>query len=610
MLSCTIACEKLHQYVYGRDFRLVNDHKPLQYLFKKPLASCPPRVQRLMLRLQKYSFEYQWAPGKSLNIADTLSRAPQPSKPEDTELDRELNYQVHMICATLPFSAKKLASFRHEVKSDAELQQLKTTIVAGWPRHKNDAPFCVRQYWQFRDELSVCDNLLLRGERVIIPQKFRKEMLERIHEGYLGRDKCLSRAKAAMFWVGMATEIKNCVEKCAICLKFQSRQQKEPLISHARPNFPWNKLGTDVFTFLSKNYLLVVDYHSNYFETVKLDDMTAENLIDKLKAMFARLGIPETLVSDNGSNYACEKFRDFTENWGINHVTVSPRYPKANGLAEKYCGIAKKLMKKAKETKIEPHIAFMNYRDTPVIDGKSPAELLMGRKLRTRLPVNEKCLKTALQTKTVQNAREKNAMTQARHYNNTATRQPLGDLKPGDKVVFRHNGEWIKGTIVNSCGPRSYQIQSKDKSFRRNRAMIKPDKTVVVRNPPRNEDLLTRALLDAHPTQPDTPQLSTNVGTEINNASSAVHLDPLASPESASETSIQRTPAERTPISPGKQTPLKAATKTPVVQVQHGSNTSAEQVTTRSGRVVKATRHFDDFVHAVTSVQDSIVSKI
>ena len=222
--------------------------------------------------------------------------------------------------------------------------------------------------------------------------------------------------------------------------------------------------------------------------------MSAECLIDKLKSIFARHGIPETLVTDNGTNYSSELFREFAENWGINHVTVSPRYPKANGLAEKYCGIAKKLMRKALEMKADPHIAIMNYRDTPIVDGKSPAELLMGRKIRTRIPVCERRLKTLLHSDNLQKERVNRSRTQARQYNKTA--KPLSNLQTGDKVVMRHNEQWIKGTIVGKSTPRSYEIQTKDKVFRRNRAMIRPDKTVQAQTTPRDDNMLRQALLN------------------------------------------------------------------------------------------------------------------
>jgi hypothetical protein len=181
-----VAVEKFHQYVYGRDFIVQNDHKPLQFLFKKSLASCPPRVQRMMLRQQKYSFDYQWIPGKELLIADALSRAQLLMEPSDAELHRELDFQVHMITSTLPFSENKLKLFSQEVEKDPTLSQLKSVIRSGWPDEKKDVPFAVRQYWMFRDELTIHDNLIFRGERVMIPGEFQREMLSRIHEGHLG----------------------------------------------------------------------------------------------------------------------------------------------------------------------------------------------------------------------------------------------------------------------------------------------------------------------------------------------------------------------------------------------------------------------------------------
>ncbi|CAM1291118.1 Uncharacterised protein at_DN1466 [Pycnogonum litorale] len=327
LLSVVFAVERFHQYVYGRKFIVENDHKPLKFLFKKSLSSCPPRIERLMIRLQKYNFTFEWIPGKALLIPDTLSRSPQLHTEADAELHDELQCQVHMIQTSLPFSETKLKQFNSAIESDEEMTQLKQMILNGWPEQISEVPNSMTKYWNFREELAVEDDIILKGSKVIIPKSWQSELLSRIH-GHLGVEKCINRAGRCMFWTGMTTDINDLVLNCGICNKFKPRQSKEPLLSHDRPTTPWMKVGCDVFHFENNDYLLIVDYHSDYPEVSKLNSLTANDIIRKMKSVFARNGIPEMLISDNGPNFINSKFKEFTDNWGITHETSSPHYPK------------------------------------------------------------------------------------------------------------------------------------------------------------------------------------------------------------------------------------------------------------------------------------------
>lgn len=100
-----------------------------------------------------------------------------------------------------------------------------------------------------------------------------------------------------------------------------NKQQKETLISHEVLSRPWAKVGTDLFVFDSKDYLITVDYFSNFWEIDYLADTKSTTVIRKLKAHFARQGTPDTVVSDNGPQYASQDFKKFSERWGFQHVT-------------------------------------------------------------------------------------------------------------------------------------------------------------------------------------------------------------------------------------------------------------------------------------------------
>ena len=124
------------------------------------------------------------------------------------------------------------------------------------------------------------------------------------------------------------------VSKCPQCVK-ERPPRKEPLISTLLPDYPWQKIASDLFTLEGKNYLLACDYFSQYPEVIQLTSTTSGSIITVLKAIFSRHGIPEELVSDNGPRYASQEFSEFAKHYGFKHITSSPHFPQSNGHAER-----------------------------------------------------------------------------------------------------------------------------------------------------------------------------------------------------------------------------------------------------------------------------------
>ncbi|KAK3744137.1 hypothetical protein QZH41_006175 [Actinostola sp. cb2023] len=195
LLAVVYGCTKYHQYIYGKQVEVETDHKPLEYLFKKPLTMAPPRLQRMMLQLQKYDLLVGYKPGKSLYIADTLSRAPT----SDVRGTPEDNFQVH-ITEYLPITEGKLEEFRQQTKGDPILQDLHNTVMEGWPNDKGKAPLSIREYWHIRDEITAHNGVLLRGERLIVPTLLRNEMLQKIHQNHFGIEKCKRSRCTLLVW--------------------------------------------------------------------------------------------------------------------------------------------------------------------------------------------------------------------------------------------------------------------------------------------------------------------------------------------------------------------------------------------------------------------------
>ena len=183
-------------------------------------------------------------------------------------------------------------------------------------------------------------------------------------------------------------QITQLVQECQVCAK-QCRQGKEPLVTSLLPKYPWQVVGTNYFELDKDHYLLVVDYFSCYPEVVKMTSTTSSSTISALKSIFARHGIPEIVRSDNGSQYSSAEFMSFASSYGFQHITSSPKFPQSNGQAERCVQTVKNLLKKSND----PYLALLSYRATPLSwCDLSPAELSMGRRLRTSVPQTDKFL--------------------------------------------------------------------------------------------------------------------------------------------------------------------------------------------------------------------------
>ncbi|CAC5389162.1 unnamed protein product [Mytilus coruscus] len=229
-------------------------------------------------------------------------------------------------------------------------------------------------------------------------------------------------------------------------------------------------------TFQSKNYLVTVDYYSNYWEVDYLEDTLALTVIRKLRAQFARHGIPDVCFTDNGPQFDCGEFRKFSRLWEFKHDTSSPLYSQSNGKVEQAVQTVKRLMKKSKFDKKDPYLGFLDFRNTPT-EGfdNNPAEKLMNRKTRTLLPTKESLLRPkVVAPNKVQIELTKQKQKQQFYYNQGT--KDLPTLKNGDTVRIqpsKFNKEWKKGTIKQQVNIRSYEVDVGARTIRRNRRQLK-----------------------------------------------------------------------------------------------------------------------------------------
>jgi len=471
-LAIVFGMDKFKNMVYGRkDVTVETDHKPLENIFKKPLHQVPMRIQKMMLKLQPYEFTVVWKPGKQIPVADALSRYYLPEYGKKLMNDDEMVCQC--ITEIIPFSQPRQKQLREETAKDSVLVKLSDIIMNGWPENKHELPACIHPYWEYRDELTVYDGVVFRGDRVVIPQAMRPEMLRIIHEGHFGIVLCKRRARDVLFWPGINAQIQDMISKCATCLEMRNSQQKEPLIPHDVPDLPWRKVATDLFEVEGDHYLITADYFSEFFEIDDLGQSTkGQKVIKSLKAHFARHGIPDILISDNGPPYSSDEFKDFTQKWNIKHDTSSPTFAQSNGFAEKNVQIAKRIILKCRKDKGDMYLALLDYRNTPRDDiVGSPVQRLMGRRTQTLLPTSNVLLRPqVMDPEKVQARLMEYKMKQKQYYDQGARELP--PLKPGDVIRMQTKQGWLPGVVIdNDPRPRSHIVEIPETGgiYRRNR---------------------------------------------------------------------------------------------------------------------------------------------
>ena len=387
-LSVVFGCERFHEYVYGRNFVVQNDHQALQSIFKKPITSCPLRIQRFFLRLQRYDFSFEYNAGSTMKVSDCLSRAPLTERhPEISEND--MKYFIHSIISSLPVSNRKWNELKIETARDETLCQLKSYIENGWPKIKATERR-VAPYRSIRDELSIHDGVVLKGSRIIVPTNMRKSIKVQLHTGHMGIEKCLNRAKVSVYWPNINKELEDVVSNCSSCITHRNALQKESLIEHEIPDYPWVKVGIDLFSLYNNKYVIAVDYNSKFVEVAPLRNETAICVVNNVKNIFGRFGLPKTIFSDNGSQFTSRDFKDFVHSWDLIHDSSSPEYPKSNGFIERHIQTVKNVLLKSHDNNDDPYLALLALNTTPDGEGQSPASRMFSRHPRTLLPTMQK----------------------------------------------------------------------------------------------------------------------------------------------------------------------------------------------------------------------------
>lgn len=478
LLAVVFGLRHFNFYTYGRPVTVETDHKPLVGLKEKPFETISPRLQRLLYKVIQYDYQLKYVPGKELATADALSRAPLSSVHFDPkELRPTHSTNSLSICVLATATDKRWDVLREQTATDHQLQCVISYIVNGWPDNKKQVKAAASQFWHCREELHIVEGIVCRGQRLVIPKESQLYILSLLHEAHDGIVACRSKAREFFYWVRMNDDIENLLNNCEICQKYQKSNRNEPITERKLPIRPWEVVGADFFELAGKHYLLIIDYFSKFIELQLMHGTNAISVITASKHIYSRYGIPEELISDRGPPFTSKEMRDFYQEWNIFHNPSTPTYARSNGEAERCIQTIKTALTKAYEDGKDPFIVLLNYRTTSKNGLPSPAELMMGRRLRNRLPVHPQKLEPTYPIASAKLQLQKNQKKQKAHADKSTKR--LSDLSVGDKIWFqkKKQSHWSKGIILEANNShRSYKIKSVDGSeYVRNRVYIRND---------------------------------------------------------------------------------------------------------------------------------------
>lgn len=350
---------------------------------------------------------------------------------------------------------------------DGLLQSVCRYVMTDWPNKNKDKQLKV--FFNCRHDLSMEQGCLMRGHKLIIPVSLRERVLSELHRAHFGVNKTKTEARSLFWWPQIDRDIELMISECPVCRQLKPVPARAPLTPWPFPPVPWYRVHLDFFGPLQgKMFLVIVDAYTKWIECFPLNSgYGSAVVIEKLYEVMSRFGIINTLVSDNGTSFTSQQFKDFCKLNGITHLT-SPTYsPASNGQAEIAVKIVKKHLKglclQGKTmTEINSRLSefLFRYRNSKhTTTDKSPAELMFGRPLRTRLDLlkpNQVKSPSSSSSEELRKVIDEKQSLQIKYYLGNRNIQ----LKENDTVLIKlhSNNKWVKGVIIKMIGNSLYDV--------------------------------------------------------------------------------------------------------------------------------------------------------
>lgn len=390
-LAIYFGVKKFQQYLIGRKFCIKTDHKPLVAIFGEkrgiPVMAAG-RLQRWATFLSSFDFTILYVRGKDNGCADALSRL---SLPEGGEVKEGFSY-----LNTIGRDFQKPIRFEdvaRETDRDPSLVSLVNLLRNGWPdscaKSGVDAGYFVR-----RHELTLEQGVIMWGHRAIIPQKFRQVLLKEVHSAHIGIVRAKALVRSYFWWPKIDGDVENLIKSCVVCRTNQNNPPRVESVPWPKAGHPMQRVHLDYCGPIEgNNFLILIDSYSKWLEVCRTKLITTERTVQLLRPIFARLGVPLTIVSDNATSFTSFEFQKFCEVNGIVHVTSPAYHPESNGQAENSVKTFKMGLKKMLDDplnrgrnvdKLIEQFLYINRNTQHMVSGETPSKLMFGRDSKLR----------------------------------------------------------------------------------------------------------------------------------------------------------------------------------------------------------------------------------
>lgn len=299
------------------------------------------------------------------------------------------------------------------------------------------------------------------GDRIVIPKQYQAAVLKELHKGHPGQERMKAIMRSYVYWPGVDREVANFVSACRECAAVAKVPSKTLLSSWPLPSNPWQRIHLDYAgPFEGSYFLVIIDSYSKWPEIIRTSSISTTSTLDLLYETFARFGLPETIVTDNGTQFTSVEFKEFCDASGIIHLKTTPYHPQSNGQAERFVDTLKRGLRKIlPETKSVSRAlqTFLSvYRSTPnksAPNGLSPAEILMGRRHRTTLDM----LKPSTQA-TCEQKRNSLMEVQFNRHHGAKKRVFQKNQKVYASTFKTGKLSWLAGVVIERVGNVLYNV--------------------------------------------------------------------------------------------------------------------------------------------------------
>ena len=463
-LALVWGCEHFNLYLFGHKFNLVSDCRPLEAVFNNPNSKPKARIERWRLRLQGYNFKVTFKEGKK-NVADYISR--HIGSCTDTKQSNYAEEYVRYVSENAVPKSMTIEEICESTNRDKTLQNVIECLETDtWYKYKTDQSMDI--FSRLREELTVRKlsngSVLLRDNRLIIPNELQLKVVQLAHQGHQGIVRTKSLLREKVWFPNIDKQVEDMCKSCIPCLASVPKNESEPLKMSELPDGPWVELSADFYGPISSNtYLLVIcDDYSRYPVVEIVSSTSAKAVIPHLDKVFSMFGIPRVLKTDNGTPWNGSDIAKFAEYLGFKHRKITPLHPQSNAEAERFMSTIGKSIKAAhvenKNWKQEMYGFLRNYIATPhCTTSVPPATLLFSRNIKTKIP--EMCVKSNDKTLRERDKLKKRKMKMRSDKRKNAKKS---DLKLGDTVLVKQPK---RDKLTTPFNHKPYEITNKKGSM-------------------------------------------------------------------------------------------------------------------------------------------------